>query len=67
MKEIIYKCDICMQERDKEDLVPYFINSKGYINISGSIEEESKHICKICVDMIYAYKDAMIEKKRNDG
>jgi hypothetical protein len=62
MKEISYKCDICKQNREEGELLPYYIKSNGEIVISGSIEQESKHICDVCIDIIYRYREDQIKE-----
>ena len=58
MKEIIYKCDICIENKDKTELaaILFKIDRKPiYIELSNDLRviwDRNKHICKSCIESI---------------
>lgn len=75
MKEIIYRCDVCRKDKERDELHAYFITCEDIITIAkagDTIDNESKHICDDCISVIsnYGYmqkqKEYEIDKAEED-
>lgn len=56
MKKVEYKCNLCSEVRNKEDLKCMFYNlaviPQNYY-ISDDLTKSDIHICKDCIDVLY--------------
>lgn len=56
MKTVKYHCDLCREEKKKEDLKTLFFKSditpQRYVLLDNQTEKSDKHICIDCVKLI---------------
>ncbi len=64
MRETTYKCDVCKEKGNKDNLTPFHIDYNGVMQFLLEIDSGIQHMCNNCIDMIYAYKRDDIEKEQ---
>lgn len=66
MKETTYRCDICKQPKNEDEIAAYFFSSNEHIRIMGDVnlDEYMQHMCATCIGVLYAYKRDSIEEEQ---
>ncbi len=66
MKKITYSCELCREEKEVDELMPYFINANQSITLieradkkdmEEAISKSKYHICFTCTDIIIKHRN----------